>query len=152
VATYDGGVSVAGPSGIHDVRFGPRVWQTLGLLLSGRSEKESAAALGVSQHTAHCYVKSVYRLFGASTRAELMARFIPEVPPMLLAELVESGRLHRCRVSAEHWLRVLISVPDAESGGSNGQGRPGEMGTAVEVRTKQTPTAVRVRRRRNPRV
>lgn len=50
--------------------------QTLTHLLRGDSEKQVAAKLGVSQHTVHVYVKSLYRHFGVSSRGELMARYI----------------------------------------------------------------------------
>jgi DNA-binding CsgD family transcriptional regulator len=32
--------------------------------------------LGISRHTVHDYVKSVYRRFGVSSRAELLARWV----------------------------------------------------------------------------
>ena len=53
--------------------FAPRVAQTLGLLLEGGSEKEVAQQLGISRNTVHVYVQSLYRHFGVSSRAELMA-------------------------------------------------------------------------------
>ena len=54
----------------------PRLQQTLAHLLSGSSEKEIAAKLEVSKHTVHVYVKGLYRHFGASSRAELLARWV----------------------------------------------------------------------------
>ena len=51
-----------------------RAAQTLGELLSGLSEKEIADRMGLSAHTVHQYVKTVYRAFGVRSRAELMAR------------------------------------------------------------------------------
>jgi DNA-binding NarL/FixJ family response regulator len=43
------------------------------LLLTGSSEKCIAAALDLSVHTVHGYVKNVYRRVGVTSRAELMA-------------------------------------------------------------------------------
>ena len=54
----------------------PRQKQTLTHLLSGDSEKEIAAKLEVSRHTVHVYVKGLYRHFGASSRAELLSRWV----------------------------------------------------------------------------
>jgi len=45
-------------------------------LLSGASEKEVAATLGLSRHTAHQYVKEIYRAVNVRSRAELMARLL----------------------------------------------------------------------------
>ena len=53
-----------------------REFQTLGLLLDGLSEKEAARAMSLSVHTLHVHVKSIYRAFGVTTRAELMAMFL----------------------------------------------------------------------------
>lgn len=52
----------------------PRLRQTLGLLMEGRSEKEIANALDVSRNTVHKYVTALYRHFHVTSRAELMAR------------------------------------------------------------------------------
>ena len=54
----------------------PRYVQTLQYLLSGDSEKEIAARLGVSPHTVHVYVKGLYRHFHVASRGELTARFV----------------------------------------------------------------------------
>jgi DNA-binding NarL/FixJ family response regulator len=54
----------------------PRHVQTLQYLLSGDSEKEIAARLGVSPHTVHVYVKGLYRHFKVASRGELTARFV----------------------------------------------------------------------------
>ena len=51
----------------------PRLRQTLGLLLEGRSEKEAARMLGLSPTTLHKYVTALYRHFAVSSRAELLA-------------------------------------------------------------------------------
>lgn len=54
----------------------PRVRQTLGCLLVGDSEKQIAAKMGVSPHTVHCYVKTLYRSYEVSSRGELLSRFV----------------------------------------------------------------------------
>ena len=54
----------------------PRHLHTLQYLLSGDSEKEIAARLGVSPHTVHVYVKGLYRHFNVASRGELTARFV----------------------------------------------------------------------------
>jgi DNA-binding CsgD family transcriptional regulator len=50
--------------------------QTLDRLLAGRSEKQVAAELGLSRHTVHVHVKSLYRTFHVNSRHELLAKFI----------------------------------------------------------------------------
>jgi DNA-binding CsgD family transcriptional regulator len=52
----------------------PRQRQTLRCLLEGASEKEIAARFGLSAHTVHHYVTSLYRHFGVGSRAQLIAR------------------------------------------------------------------------------
>lgn len=54
----------------------PRLRQTLDLLLRGLSEKQLAARLGLSRATVHEYITSLYRHFGVSGRAELMAYYV----------------------------------------------------------------------------
>ncbi len=54
----------------------PRQRQTLSCLLIGDSEKQIAAKLSLSRHTVHVYVKGLYRHFGASSRGELLARWV----------------------------------------------------------------------------
>jgi DNA-binding CsgD family transcriptional regulator len=54
----------------------PRLRQTLDALLEGNSEKEAALRLRLSVHTIHEYVTALYRHFGVSSRAELLARFL----------------------------------------------------------------------------
>ena len=54
--------------------------QTLQRLLEGDSEKQIASRFGVSPHTVHVYVKSLYRHFGVSSRGELLARFVRRHP------------------------------------------------------------------------
>ena len=48
------------------------------LLLRGHSEKEVAAALGVSTHTVHTHVKRLYTEFDVSSRGELLALFVDQ--------------------------------------------------------------------------
>ncbi|MCY1054006.1 helix-turn-helix transcriptional regulator [Nannocystis sp. SCPEA4] len=55
----------------------PREARVLELLLGGQNEKQFADCLGLSIHTVHQYIKAVFRAFGVSGRAELMAKFIP---------------------------------------------------------------------------
>lgn len=58
------------------VALSPRLRQTLQCLLAGDSEKQIAAKLEVSRHTVHVYVKGLYRRFGASSRAELLSKWV----------------------------------------------------------------------------
>jgi DNA-binding NarL/FixJ family response regulator len=58
------------------VSLSPRVRQTLERLLAGDSEKEIATRLGLSRHTVHVYVKTLYRRFEVCSRGELLARFV----------------------------------------------------------------------------
>jgi len=53
--------------------LGPRLGQTLRLLTRGLGERQVAAELGLSPHTVHEYVKTLYRHFGVSSRGELLA-------------------------------------------------------------------------------
>jgi DNA-binding CsgD family transcriptional regulator len=52
----------------------PRMKQTLDELLSGASEKQIAAKLGISPHTVHNYVKALHQRFEVSSRGELLAK------------------------------------------------------------------------------
>jgi len=54
----------------------PRLSQTLAILLEGDSEKKAALRLGLSVNTVHEYVTALYRRFGVSSRAELLAHFL----------------------------------------------------------------------------
>lgn len=53
-----------------------RQQQTLQHLLNGDSEKQVAKKLLLSQHTVHGYVKALYRRYGVSSRAELLAKHL----------------------------------------------------------------------------
>jgi DNA-binding CsgD family transcriptional regulator len=54
----------------------PRLRQTLERLLDGDGEKQMARRLGLSPSTVHQYVTELYRRYGVSSRAELMARWV----------------------------------------------------------------------------
>ena len=54
----------------------PRVRQTLDRILAGDSEKQIALRLGISRHTVHVYIKTLYRRYAVSSRGELVARVI----------------------------------------------------------------------------
>jgi DNA-binding CsgD family transcriptional regulator len=58
----------------------PRVRDTLDVLVSGATDKEIAAKLGISPHTVRQYVKSILRAYGVSSRAQLIARAAPRRP------------------------------------------------------------------------
>ena len=64
-------------------RLTPQEFKTLNLLLEGHSEKETAAKLGISIHTVHCYVKRIYRRFDVNTRSELLGIWIKELLKMV---------------------------------------------------------------------
>jgi DNA-binding CsgD family transcriptional regulator len=57
-------------------QLAPRHRRVLDLLLTGLSEKQIAAQLGLTPGSLHQYVTTLYRKLGASSRAELMARAI----------------------------------------------------------------------------
>jgi DNA-binding CsgD family transcriptional regulator len=57
-------------------RLSPHLDKTLRALRRGLTEKQVAAELGLSPHTVHDYVRSLYRRFGVTSRAELFARLM----------------------------------------------------------------------------
>ncbi len=57
-----------------EVRLSPRLREMFALLLTGASEKEIAHQLGISQHTVHDHVKTLYKKLGVRSRLQLMAR------------------------------------------------------------------------------
>ncbi|MEM8874258.1 MAG: LuxR C-terminal-related transcriptional regulator [Planctomycetota bacterium] len=59
----------------------PRLGLTLDELLTGKSEAEIAEAVHRSPHTVHANVKEIYRIFGVTSRAALMAKFIGRRQP-----------------------------------------------------------------------
>jgi DNA-binding CsgD family transcriptional regulator len=70
------GVAETAPADAGEPRLPPRVRQVLAGLKEGRSEKELAAALRISRHTVHVYVKRIYRGYHVSSRGELLQRWI----------------------------------------------------------------------------
>jgi DNA-binding CsgD family transcriptional regulator len=52
--------------------------RVLALLLEGKSEKECATHLKISQHTVHNHVKEIYKKMGVNSRPELLAIFVRE--------------------------------------------------------------------------
>jgi DNA-binding CsgD family transcriptional regulator len=52
----------------------PRYRRTFDLLLTGLSEKQIADELGLTPGSLHQYVSALYKMLGASSRAELMAQ------------------------------------------------------------------------------
>jgi len=62
------------------IQLAPRESEVLSLFKQGLSEKEAAGRLGISRHTVHVYVKSLYRKLGVNSRAELMSLWIAEKP------------------------------------------------------------------------
>jgi DNA-binding CsgD family transcriptional regulator len=68
------GGALAGPE--EPPSLSPRLRQTLTALLDGDSEKQAARRLGLSINTVHEYVTALYRHFGVSSRAELLALFL----------------------------------------------------------------------------
>jgi len=68
-----------------------RLRQTLDALLDGESEKQVAARLGLSGPTVHEYVGALYRHFGVTSRAELMAYFVHR-RPQLASQPIANGR------------------------------------------------------------
>jgi len=71
------------------VRLTPRQEQVLSRLAQGASEKEIAYDLGLSAHTTHDHVKALYRVFGARSRGELLAR--TRQPEVARTRLVAAG-------------------------------------------------------------
>ena len=57
-------------------RLPPRLQQTMQSLLAGDSEKQAAAKMGVSPHTVHVYVKTLYRRYNVSSRGELLSKWV----------------------------------------------------------------------------
>ena len=84
--------------------------QTLEHLLTGLSEKEVAASLGLSINTVHQYVKQVYGMFGVGTRAELLARFLPELSGPALIKLIQRGQLYSKRATVGAWASLCADT------------------------------------------
>lgn len=56
----------------------PREREVMHLLLTGKSRKEVATQLGLSMHTVSDYLKQIYSKLKVTSRAELLAKFIPQ--------------------------------------------------------------------------
>lgn len=54
-------------------RLPPRARATLDAMLTGASDKEIAAELGITVHTVRDYVKMIFRDLGVSSRAQVLA-------------------------------------------------------------------------------
>ena len=67
-------------AGQGELLLPPRQQQVLERLLHGHSAKQIAAAMGLSQRTVEEYARGLYEKFGVTTRAELMARFLRQLP------------------------------------------------------------------------
>jgi DNA-binding CsgD family transcriptional regulator len=76
-----GPVLVSPTDSYSPTRLPPRVRETLACLLDGDSEKQAAARMGLSVPTVHQYVTALYRHYGVSSRAELLARVVRRLPP-----------------------------------------------------------------------
>lgn len=61
--------------GVTVPRLSPRLRLVLNLLLDGRTRKEMAASLSLSEYTIAQYQRSVYRHFGVRSHATLLRRF-----------------------------------------------------------------------------
>jgi DNA-binding CsgD family transcriptional regulator len=70
------GAHVSGGVAGDAVGISPRMRQTLERLVAGDSERQIALKLKISPHTVHVYVKQLYKRFGASSRGELLAKFV----------------------------------------------------------------------------
>ena len=60
-------------------KLSPRLRQTLACLVEGDTEKQVAARLGLSPTTTHQYVTALYRHFGVTSRAQLLAHIIQRI-------------------------------------------------------------------------
>lgn len=61
---------------LEAIPLSPRQKQTLWSLLAGHGEKQIAAEMRLSVNTVHHYVKALYKLFGVSSRGELLAKWM----------------------------------------------------------------------------
>ncbi len=75
------GKKLALPATLHDTgSLPPRMAQVLDRLLSGHSEKQVAAQLGISPHTVNRHVQRIYQHFGVNSRGKLIALLNGENP------------------------------------------------------------------------
>lgn len=72
--------SVSLSSGKPEWRFSPTQQRVVLCFLCGLSEKETAADLGISQHTVHNHVRKIYAQVGVNSRAELMSKLLLHYP------------------------------------------------------------------------
>ena len=70
------GTRIASLRDAADRPLSPRLQQILDLLLSGSSEKQIAEQCGLAKSTVNEYVGALYKRYGVSSRAELMAKFL----------------------------------------------------------------------------
>jgi len=92
--------------------------QTLARLLRGDSEKQVARALGLSRHTVHVYVKSLYLFFHVSSRSELASSVLKRVIERIKRGVISANELPEelpqigasTEVSSEEgdfWLKIV---------------------------------------------
>ncbi len=74
VSTTRSSGEVSAQAALDAADLSPRLRETGMALMTGASEKQIASQLGLSPHTTHHYVKTLYRRFGVSSRAEFMAK------------------------------------------------------------------------------
>jgi DNA-binding CsgD family transcriptional regulator len=66
------------PAPVAGPKLAPRVRETLECLLTGATDKEIASKLGMSPHTVRDYLKTLYRVYGVTTRGALIALVLRE--------------------------------------------------------------------------
>src|SRR4051794_35902497 len=91
--------------------FSKRQLQVFRGITQGLSEKQIANALGLSVHTVHVYVKDIYVKAGVSSRAQLLAQFVPT--SLLEPEPPESETIEVKPDEAEEGIEVFIDPGDA---------------------------------------
>ena len=69
--------SPSAASAASNAQLSKREREVLQLLLEGHARKEVASRLNISAHTVADYLKAIYKKLGVTSRAELLARFIP---------------------------------------------------------------------------
>ena len=63
------------------LQLSPRERQVLMFLIAGDNRKQVALKTKLSEHTVTDYIKAIYKKFGVSSRAELLAKFIQGETP-----------------------------------------------------------------------
>jgi hypothetical protein len=119
--------------------------QVLELILAGSSEKQMARALGLSRHTVHVHLKSLYARFGVQTRTELIARFVPDVRGEELAGLIQRGRLLYRRATTMDWVGLSAGTgrKAGRLSGVNGEARGASGGRPRQPQLKLVMVATR---------